>query len=82
VYETAAACIRVVRVAVCVRYTSVYIDRDVPAPRNGRGRRECWRAATRRLSPVRGLLLPSPTTVRGNGGGWLSPTVGTDGESR
>jgi len=57
-------------------------SRDVPAPRNGRGRRECWRAATRRLSPVRGLLLPSPTTVRGNGGGWLSPTVGTDGESR
>lgn len=33
----------------------VYTDeRSVPAPPNGRGRRECWRAATRRLRRCRG----------------------------
>lgn len=40
--------------APCACVTYVYIDRGVPAPRNGRGRRECWRAATRRLRPCGG----------------------------
>lgn len=51
-------------------YTCVYIDRGVPAPRNGRGRRECWRAATRRLRPCGGsssLPLRSSTADRGGG---------------
>lgn len=53
-------------VSECVRTCArVYRPRGVPAPQNGRGRRECWRAATRRLRPCgRGLLLPSSMTSR------------------
>lgn len=51
---------------VCV-YSKGKIERRT-RPWNGRGRRECWRAATRRLK-LSGLLLPSPTYRHGQRSG-------------
>ena len=45
----ASTCRRGAAACACVQ-----TERSVPAPPNGRGRRECWRAATRRLRRCRG----------------------------
>lgn len=59
----------------------MYIVRGVPAPRNGRGRRECWRAATRRLRPCGGSPPFRGDRAAAGVGDQPSPTAGIGGES-